>query len=558
MAGTVLATLQIMNCVFFNVEVYRCILDWLFVMIVITLLVHFSFWQLSKIQNALVLKEEEARESKKSLRHIIDNTKDAIVVFDKEGSFTFANKAFGRLIGYSVEKILRMNLRDIMSKEDYPFIVELLRGGNKSEAANQHYYFDLLKRNSSKVTVEMTFMPIKRNNNQPSGFQVVIRNFNEKDELEKSRQEKERYLKAIAKVGQIIIGKHENLPYGEVLEVLGPATGASCASVILNDVDVPGQSLYSKRADWYNEEKTPLVFSNYQDEAGIEDDNPGSQAEECLSPDSNNDSNMEKPDSSNSASTLILPLVTGTESAGVISFSKSPEHRGWNSMQVSLLETVASMISGAIERQRADEKLKQYFISVARALSSAMLFVDPYTSSHQQRVAAMARLVGIKLGLDTERCEWLYFGGLLHDIGKATIPTSILSKPGKLTDEEWILIKSHVKRGYEILKEIDLPEPVIDMVLNHHERLDSSGYPNGFTEDQITLDARLLAVCDVVEAMSSHRPYRQALKMEEVFAELKDNKGVKYDEKIVDLMLEMKKSEFNQLIGKSPAFIANK
>jgi len=170
----------------------------------------------------------------------------------------------------------------------------------------------------------------------------------------------------------------------------------------------------------------------------------------------------------------------------------------------------------------------------------------------------MARLVGIKLGLDTERCEWLYFGGLLHDIGKATVPASILSKPGKLTDEEWILIKSHVIRGYEILKEIDLPEQVIDMVLNHHERLDKSGYPNGVDKDQLTLDARILAVCDVVEAMSSHRPYRQARSMEEVFAELRNNRGIKYDEKIVDLMLEMTKQEFNQLIGRSPDIIAVK
>jgi HD-GYP domain len=143
------------------------------------------------------------------------------------------------------------------------------------------------------------------------------------------------------------------------------------------------------------------------------------------------------------------------------------------------------------------------------------------------------------MGLDRDRLMGLYIGGLLHDIGKISTPESILSKPGKLSDEEWALIRAHTRQGYEILNGGRFPWPVADMAMHHHERLDGSGYPHGISDDEISLENRILGVCDVVEAMSSHRPYRPAMSKEEVLEEIKDGKGTKYDPDVVDIMLQI-------------------
>ncbi len=195
------------------------------------------------------------------------------------------------------------------------------------------------------------------------------------------------------------------------------------------------------------------------------------------------------------------------------------------------------------ERKRVQEKLDDSFVNLAETVSRAMDSRDPYTAGHQRRVARLARLVGERMGLDEHRLLGLYIGGLLHDIGKISIPESILSKPGKLTVEEWNLLRTHPQRGYEILKDSDLPWPIADIALHHHERLDKSGYPHGIGDDELSLENRILSVCDVVEAMSSHRPYRPARSKDMILAEILDGKGTKYDPEVVDIMLEILKND---------------
>ncbi len=191
------------------------------------------------------------------------------------------------------------------------------------------------------------------------------------------------------------------------------------------------------------------------------------------------------------------------------------------------------------ERKKAQEQLENSFIDLAETVSRAMEARDPYTSGHQRRVAELARLVGEKMGLDKDRLQGLHIGGLLHDIGKISTPESILAKPGRLSDEEWSLIHAHAKQGYLILKGTNLPWPVADMAVHHHERLDGSGYPHGISGDKLSLEVRILGVCDVVEAMSSHRPYRPARSLPEILKELRSNRGTKYDANVVDVILEI-------------------
>jgi len=191
------------------------------------------------------------------------------------------------------------------------------------------------------------------------------------------------------------------------------------------------------------------------------------------------------------------------------------------------------------ERNKTAEQLKSSFINLAKTVSRVIESCDPYTAGHQQRVAELARLVGENIGLAEDMVERLYLNGLLHDIGKISIPTSILNKPGELSEEEWALIRAHTKQGYNILKDANLPWPVADIALQHHERLDGSGYPDGLTGDKLSLEVSILAVCDVVEAMSSHRPYRPARTTTDILKELKNGRGTKYDVSVVDVMLPM-------------------
>ncbi len=196
-----------------------------------------------------------------------------------------------------------------------------------------------------------------------------------------------------------------------------------------------------------------------------------------------------------------------------------------------------------IERNKTEDQLKSFLINLVKIVSHVIEFCDPYTAKHQQRVAELAHLVGENMGLADDVVERLYFNGLLHDIGKISIPRSILTKPGELAEEEWALIRAHTKQGYSILKDANLPWPVADVALQHHERLDGSGYPNGITGDRLSLEVSILAVCDVVEAMSSHRPYRPARTTTDILKELKDGRGTKYDTSVVDVMLPMIESE---------------
>lgn len=535
MAGTVLAAMQITNCAFSGKEPLYGLFDWAFAMAIITTLVIFSFQRLDKIQEELVTKEQEATEARRSLQHILDNTEDAVVVFDRSGNFTFANRALERMTGYPVEKLLTMNLHDILTPEDYRFLMDKTQDSSLDRLTNDDLYCYLLQQDGGKIQVKMHLMPLKSKDNNTSGFEVVAREVRDQNyETERARQERENCLRTVAKVAQIMLASQTEIAYEQVLELLSKAIGANSASITLRDGDRSETAKLIKVAEWHESQHTvtlsdsavkPLISA----QEGYQTENKAMHAPLLIK--------HEQASSHHPA--LILPLVTSEDPFGFVTFSKQAGNGNWNPLHINLLQTTSSMLAGAIERQRANKLLKQHFISLARAMAGSISFIDPYTASHQERVAKMARQIAARLGLNNEQCEWLYFGGLLHDIGKAAIPVSILSKPGKLETEEWVLIKSHVKRGCQLLEEIELPDIVIKMVLQHHERLDGSGYPQGISGEEICLEARILAICDVVEAMSSHRPYRPALPLEQVIEELKNNRGIKYDAQVVEVMLDL-------------------
>jgi putative nucleotidyltransferase with HDIG domain len=162
---------------------------------------------------------------------------------------------------------------------------------------------------------------------------------------------------------------------------------------------------------------------------------------------------------------------------------------------------------------------------------------DPYTAGHQQRVADLAVALAEQIGLDQEQIEAIHMASIVHDIGKINVPAEILSKPGKLSALEFELIKTHPQVAADLLRGITFPWPIAEIILQHHEKLDGSGYPQGLSGDQIAIEARILIVADIVEAMSSHRPYREALGIEPALAQIQSEKGSKLDAEVVDACL---------------------
>lgn len=191
------------------------------------------------------------------------------------------------------------------------------------------------------------------------------------------------------------------------------------------------------------------------------------------------------------------------------------------------------------ELQRTLTDLRQALEGAVMAISLAVESRDPYTAGHQRRVAELSRAIAKEMGLAPGRIEGLYMAGLIHDLGKIAVPAEILSKPTRLSKAEFELIKSHPQVGYEILKPIHFPWPVADMVRQHHEKINGSGYPLGLKGDEMLIEAKILAVADIVEAIASHRPYRPALGLENAMDEILANKGILYDPEVVDACVRL-------------------
>ena len=206
------------------------------------------------------------------------------------------------------------------------------------------------------------------------------------------------------------------------------------------------------------------------------------------------------------------------------------------------------------ERRKAEAELKQTLDSLRKSVGatiqvmvSAVEMRDPYTAGHQIRTADLARAIATEMGLPKEKIDGIRMAGSIHDIGKLSIPAEILSKPTKLTDIEFSLIKEHSHSGYEMLKDVESPWPLAQIVYQHHERMDGSGYPRNLKGVEIIIEARIMAVADVVEAMASHRPYRPGLGIDAAMAEIEKNKGTYYDNTVANACLRLFREKGYQL-----------
>jgi HD-GYP domain-containing protein (c-di-GMP phosphodiesterase class II) len=236
---------------------------------------------------------------------------------------------------------------------------------------------------------------------------------------------------------------------------------------------------------------------------------------------------------------LTVPVFNGNRIVAVAGVANKPtDYDESDARQLTLLmDSVWRMT----EQKRAElaltetmERLRKALKETIQAISMTVEARDPYTAGHQRRVADLSAAMAAEMGLPLDAIEGMRMAGLIHDLGKILVPAEILNKASRLTEIEFNLVKTHSQSGYDILKGIEFPWPIARMVLEHHERVDGSGYPNGLTGDALLLESRILAVADVVESMASHRPYRPAIGLEPALEEIVRNRGVLYDPEAVD------------------------
>jgi putative nucleotidyltransferase with HDIG domain len=186
------------------------------------------------------------------------------------------------------------------------------------------------------------------------------------------------------------------------------------------------------------------------------------------------------------------------------------------------------------ERLQSAEQLLNALRATIESISRTTEIRDPYTGGHQKRVAQLSLAIAGEMGLSKDKAEAVHMAAVIHDIGKIIVPAEILSKPGKLNNIEFDMLKQHPQAGFDIMKDIAFPWPIAQIIFQHHERMNGSGYPSGLSGEAIIIEARILAVADVVEAMASNRPYRPALGIDKALEEIGRNKGIFYDPDVVD------------------------
>jgi len=251
---------------------------------------------------------------------------------------------------------------------------------------------------------------------------------------------------------------------------------------------------------------------------------------------------------------IALPLFDGDRVLGALTIYAA-EADAFNVDEIALLEEIAGELSFGIKAQHNRREHEQHTAILQQSMEQSIQTIadtvaarDPYTSGHQRRVAELATAIAGEMGLTKDQTQGIHLAASIHDLGKITIPAEILAKPGKLSELEYKFIKQHPQAGYDILKEVSFPWPIADIILQHHEKMDGSGYPHGLKGSAILLEARILCVADVVEAISSHRPFRPSLGLDAALAEINDKRGTLFDPAVVDACTRL----FRELDYKMP------
>ncbi len=456
--------------------------------------------------------EEALIQSEEKNRTIIENIEDGYVELDLKGNFIFFNDAFSKMHGYSRNELIKMNYRDIMDEENAGKIYAKYNKVFTTGESEKEFEYEIITKSGLRKYLETSITVIKNTDGRIVAFRGIVRDRTEHRQVEKAmRQSEEKYRSILENIREAYFEVDLAGNFTFFNESLCRLTGCSKEEL-----------LGANYIKFSHEENTKNIFMTF---------NKVYETGELVE---GSDWPVMRKDGSKGY--VEASVLLRKDSAG-----KPIGFRG--------------VLRDITERKRAEEKLQQTienlryaFGTTIQVMVSAVEMRDPYTAGHLIRSADIARAIATEMGLDKNKIDGIRVAGSIHDIGKLTIPAEILSRPTKLTNLEFSLIKEHPKSGYEMLKDVESFWPLAEIVYQHHERMNGTGYPRNLKGDEIILEARILGVADVVEAMASHRPYRASLGIEAALEEIENNKGILYDTAVADACLRLFREKGYQLI----------
>jgi PAS domain S-box-containing protein/putative nucleotidyltransferase with HDIG domain len=440
--------------------------------------------------------EKILRDSEESYRDLVEKAGIAILTDDQEGNFNYCNARYAELFGYSLAEMKKQSIRSIVHPDDVERVMKYHKGRQEEKKVPSRYEFKGIRKDGSTIYVEVDVVVLKEDD-KLVGTRSYLWDITERKKAEEALLESEERFRSVVEnshEGILILDDNYYLIYCN--EELCRISGYSRKEIIGQD--------FRKFLD---EESVALAVDYYrQRQRGV---GPPPRYEFTAIHKSGEKKQVE-------ISACVIRDASGRA------------------------KTVIQVLN-ITERKKAEEKIQETLKMLRKALNGTIEAIaltvearDSYTSGHQRRVADLAQAIAGEMGLSQEQIDGIHMAGIIHDLGKISIPADILSKSSRLNDNEFALIKSHPQVGYEILKQVEFPWPIAKIVLQHHERMDGSGYPQGLSNGNISLEARILAVADIVEAMSSYRPYRPALGIDKALEEISKNKGILYDPEVVD------------------------
>ncbi|MCX5848884.1 MAG: PAS domain S-box protein [Deltaproteobacteria bacterium] len=453
--------------------------------------------------------EELLRQSEAKYRLLADHVKDQVWLMDLNLKITYISPSVEKLLGYNIDEFIELPLDKILTAMSLQkamefFSIEMAKALKVPQNKYSKRLLELEFRSKDGLTlwIECAFSFIRDKNGRPVSILGEGRNVTERKQVEDSlRKSEENFHHSLddSPLGVRIVTQQGETIYANkaVLDIYGYDSVKKLQKAAL-------QNHY-----------TPKSYADFQ------------QRKEKRLRGVHGPSEYE-----------ISIVRKNGEVRHVHVFRKEIFWNGQIQSQV--------IYQDVTKRRKAEEKLNKTLESLRRSIKTTIQVLgiasearDPYTAGHQRRVADLARAIATEMKLSQEIIEGIRMAGAIHDIGKISIPSEILCKPTILTDLEFSLVKAHSKHSYDIIKDVESPWPLANIVYQHHERINGSGYPQGLKDEDILIEARILAVADVVEAMLSYRPYRPVLGIEIALAEIEHNAGILYDSEIVEACLRL-------------------
>jgi PAS domain S-box-containing protein len=460
--------------------------------------------------------EEALRESENKYRLLANNVHDVIFVLDMNLKYTYISPSVKILRGYEPEELLQQTPAGMLTPSSMDLAMktiaetmELEKTEHREINVSRTLQLEMIRKDGTTVWTEVKFSLIRDENQQLVNIMGVTRDITERKQAERALLESEEKYRLVVENAKesIIITQDMKL-------------------VFVNNAAISMVG-YSKEI---------LTLKSFTD--------------------------FIHPDDLKMVVDYHIKRIKGEEVPPVYSFRVIGQDGTviWCELNAAVIQwkgkpATLNFLNNITERRKSEEELKQTLESLRKSIGatiqtmvSAVEMRDPYTAGHQLRVADLACSIAAEIGLPQDKIDGIRMAGSIHDIGKLSIPAEILSKPTKLTDIEFSLIKEHSRSGYEMLKDVESPWPLAQIVYQHHERMNGSGYPRNLKGKEILIEARIMAVADVVEAIASHRPYRPGLGIEVALEEIEKNKGIFYDDAVADACLRLFREKGYQLI----------